>query len=213
MRALLGRSLAVPAGLALAFAAVALLVGSRDVFWSGDFYLEVYPAYDALMGGDLGLFLQRLPGYSGFVVVVGGPAALLTGLCGGAETMVFRLTAVPGLLALAAVGVAVAGPVRAAGNRRWPVFLVFAAGGALALECLRYGHPEDLLATGAAVGAVLAARDGRISLASVLIVGAVVAKQWAVLAIVPAALAAPRGGLRIDAAGVTGTILLLFLQT
>jgi hypothetical protein len=213
MRALSGRSLVLPAGLALAFAALVLFLGSRDVFWTGDFYLEVYPGYDALMGGDLGPFLERLPGYSGFVVVVGAPAALLSDLFGGAETMVFRLTAAPGLLALGAVGVAVAGPVRAAGNRRWPVFLVFAAGGVLALESLRFGHPEDLLATGAAVGAVLAARGGRITWASVLIVGAVVAKQWAVLAILPAALAAPRGGLRIAAAGVAGTVLLLFLQT
>jgi hypothetical protein len=203
----------LPAALALAFAAVMLLAGSRDVFWSGDFYLEVYPAYEALMGGDLGLFLERLPGYSGFVVVVGAPAALLTDLLGGAETMVFRLTAAPGLLALGALGVAVAGPVRAAGERNWPVFLVFAAGGALTLQTLRFGHPEDLLATGAAVGAVLAARRGRVNWASALIVAAVVAKQWAVLAILPAALAAPRGGVRIAAAGVLGTLLLLFLQT
>ena len=45
--------------------------------------------------------------------------------------MVFRLSALPGLLALAAVGVAIAGPVRAAGNRAWPVFLLAGAGGAL----------------------------------------------------------------------------------
>lgn len=207
------RSLALPWGLALAFAAVVGLAGSLDVFWAGDFYLEAYPSYTALMSGDAGGFLERLPGYSGFVVVFGAPAALLSGAIGGEETMVFRLTAVPGLLALAAVGVAVAGPVRAAGNRRWPVFLVFGAGGALTLQTLKFGHPEDLLATGAAVGAVLAARAGRITGASVLIVVAVVAKQWAVLAIAPAALAAPRGGLRIAAAGALGAVVLLGVQT
>ena len=207
------RSHALPWTLALAFAAVVLFTGSRDVFWTGDFYLETYPAYEALMAGDPGLFFERLPGYSGFVVLVGAPAALLTGALGGIEKMVYRLTAVPGLLALAAVGVAVAGPLRAAGKRGWPVFLVFGAGGALASMTLRYGHPEDLLATGAAVGAVLAARGGRTALASALVVLAVVAKQWAVLAILPAAMAAPRGGLRIAAAGVVGTVVLLGLQT
>jgi hypothetical protein len=126
---------------------------------------------------------------------------------------VYRLTAVPGLLALAALGVAVAGPVRAAGNRAWPVFLLAAAGGALAFQTLIYGHPEDLLASACAVGAVLAARGGRIGWSSVLIVLAVVAKQWAVLAILPAAMAAPRGGWRIAAAGATGTVVLLALQT
>ena len=70
------------------------------------------------MAGDVSLFLDRLPGYSGFTVAVGAPAALLTGWLGGIETMVFRLTAAPGLLALAAVGVALARPVRAAGGSR-----------------------------------------------------------------------------------------------
>ena len=202
-----------PLALAVAFSVAVLLAGSTDVFWTGDFYLEVYPAYDALMGGDTQGFFEKLPGYSGFTVLVGAPAALLTGALGGIETMVFRFTAVPGLIALAAVGVALAGPVKGAGNRAWPLFLVLGAGGALALKTLQYGHPEDLLATGAAVGAVLVARRGRTGWASILIVLAVVAKQWAVLAIVPAALAAPRGGLRIAAAGFAGTALLVGLQT
>jgi hypothetical protein len=213
MRSLLGRPLVLPWALALAFAALLLFVGSRDVFWMGDFYDEVYPGYEALMNGDSGRFLDLLPGYSGFTVVVGGPAALLTGLLGGVETMVYRLTAAPGLLGLAALGVAVSGPARAAGNRYWPVFLLVGAGGALALSTLEYGHPEDLLATSCAVGAVLAARANRIGWASTLVVLAVVAKQWAVLAILPTAMAAPRGGLRIAAAGVIGTALLLALQT
>ncbi len=131
--------------------------GSHDVFWMGDFYLEAYPAYQAVMAGDWSTFLDKLPGYSGFTVLVGAPSALITGAAGGIETMAYRLSAAPGLLALAAVGVAVAGPVRAAGNRAWPVFLILAAGGALTLATLEYGHPEDLLATGCAVGAVLAA--------------------------------------------------------
>jgi len=213
MRSFTGRRETLPWVVALIFTIVTLFAGSRDVYWTGDFYLEAYPAYDALMAGDVGLFLDRLPGYSGFTVVIGAPSALLTAAFGGIETMVYRVTAVPGLLALAAVGVTVAGPLRAAGRRAWPIFLIFGAGGALALQALDYGHPEDLLATGAAVGAVLAARSGRVNWASVLIVLAVVAKQWAVLAILPAAMAAPRGGLRIAIAGTAGTVVLLALQT
>jgi hypothetical protein len=201
--------------LALAFAALLLFAGSRDVYWTGDFYPEAFPSYERLMDGDVAGFLDHLPGYSGFTVLVGGPAALLTGALGGVETMVFRFTAAPGLIALAALGVAVAGPVRAAGKRGWPLFLLAAAGGAIAYKTLLYGHPEDLLATAGAVGAVLLARAGRIGAASAVLVLAVVAKQWAVLAIMPAALAAPRGagGARIAAAGVAGTVVLLALQT
>src|SRR4051794_1095058 len=102
------RSLLLPWALALGFALVVGLAGSRDVFWTGDFYLEAFPAYKALMAGDTAGFMARLPGYSGFTVSVGAPAALLTGALGGAETMAYRLSSVPGLLALAALGVAVA---------------------------------------------------------------------------------------------------------
>lgn len=208
-----GRRDALPWGIALVFAVAMLYATSRDVFWNGDFYLEAYPAYDALMVGDVGRFFDRLPGYSGFTVVVGAPAALLTGAFGGVETMVFRVTALPGLAALAAVGVALAGPLRAAGSRGWLLFLVLGAGGGLTYQALVYGHPEDLLATGAAVGAILTARSGRVSWASLLIVVAVVAKQWAVLAILPAAMAAPQKGARIGIAGIVGSVVLVGLQT
>jgi hypothetical protein len=213
MTALLRRPATTSWLLAAAFSIVVLFAGSRDVFWTGDFYFEVYPAYIVLMHGDVGRFFDLLPGYSGFVTVVGGPAALLTGALGGMETMVYRFTAIPGLIALSAVGVAIAGPARAAGNRAWPLFLVLGAGGALTFETLRAGHPEDLLATGAAIGAVLAARGGRTGWASLLIVAAVVSKQSMVVAVLPAAMAAPRGGLRIAAAGVIGTAVLVTLQT
>ena len=69
--------------------------GSTDVFWMGDFYLEAYPAYQAAMAGDWSAFLDRLPGYSGFTVMVGTPSALLTGTAGGMETMAYRLSARP----------------------------------------------------------------------------------------------------------------------
>ena len=212
MRSLLGRPLALPWAMALAFALVVGAAGSTDVFWMGDFYLEAYPAYQAVMAGDWSAFLDKLPGYSGFTVMVGTPSALLTGAAGGMETMAYRLSAAPGLLALAALGVAIAGPVRAAGNRAWPVFLIVGCGGALTLSTLRYGHPEDLLATACAIGAVLCARSGHVGRASLLIVLAVVAKQWAVLAILPAAMAAPRGGWRIVVSGAIGTAVLLGLQ-
>ena len=47
----------------------------------------------------------------------------------------------------------------AAGNHYWPVFVIAGAGGALAYETTLFGHPEDLLATALAVGAVLLARQ------------------------------------------------------
>lgn len=190
--------------LAACFGVVVLLSGSRDVFWTGDFFNEVYSPYLAVILGREDLFFDLLPAYSGFATVVGFPASLLTGLLDGRETMVFRLTAAPGLLALGAVGVMVAGAARAAGRTGWPLFLIAAMGGALTYQTLLYGHPEDLTACGLMVLGVLLARKGRLRWAAVCLVLAVVAKQWAVLAILPAALAAPRGGVRLAALAFAG---------
>jgi hypothetical protein len=90
---------------------------------------------------------------------------------------------------------------------------VLGAGGALAYATISYGHPEDLLATSLAVGAVLAARLERPSWAAVLVVGAVLAKQWAVLAILPAAFAAPRGAWRIALTGIAGSAVIVLVPT
>jgi hypothetical protein len=211
MRDRLRRPAALPWAIAAALAVLVALAGSRDVFWTGDFYLEAYPAYQALMAGHTGAFFSHLPGYSGFAVVVGGPAALLTGLFGGHETMVFRLTALPGLIALCALAVAVATPLRTAGRAWWPLFLALAGGGPLAYATLTNGHPEDLLASALAVGGVLAARRERPNAAIVLLVAGVLAKQWAVLAILPAAFAAPRGASRIAIAGLAGSAVVVLV--
>jgi hypothetical protein len=213
MKALARRPYTLPWALALAFVTVVGYAGTRNVYWQGDFYLELYPSYFALMHGDWTRFYDLLPGYSGFAVIVGAPVALLTGALGGMETMACRITAVPGLLAMAGLAVAISGPVRAAGNKHWPLFLVLGAGGALAFETMRAGHPEDLLATAAVVGAVLAARSGRTGWASFMIVAAVVAKQSMVVAVLLAAMAAPRGGARIAVFGLIGSAALVLAQT
>jgi len=206
----------VSAGAALFVAGLLLVAGSRDVFWSGDFFGEVFhPAYLPLIRGNWHAFLHHLPGYASFTVLLGVPATLTAGALGGAETMIFRLLALPGLLLLAVLGGVLGSGARRAGRAGWPLVVALGAGGPLAYQTLLYGHPEDLLAAAAAVLAVLAARDGRTTTAAVLLVVGVAAKQWAVLAIAPAALAAPRGGLRValvagaGAATVVGAQMLL----
>ena len=75
--------------------------------------------------------------------------------------------------------------MRAAGNRGGRCSWSWRRRRARVLQTLNYGHPEDLLATAGAVGAVLVARSGRTTAAAALLVLAIVAKQWAVLAILP----------------------------
>jgi hypothetical protein len=182
---------------ALACSVLVLLAGSRDVFWSGDFVVEAWPAYKLLVAGDFHGYLHLLPGYSGFALTVGAPASLLTGLLGGSETMAFRLSAIPALAAMAWLAVTLAQHARDSRVKGWPLVLVLTAAGPLVLRALIDGHPEEVLASAAAIGAVLAARNGRPTAAALLLIAAVVAKQWAILAFAPAILAAPRGQRRI----------------
>jgi hypothetical protein len=196
-------------GGALAFAAVVLLAGSRDVYWNGDFVLEAFPAYKLLMAGDVHGYLQALPGYSGFALAIGGPAALLTGLLGGEETMAFRLCALPGLIALAWLAVTLAQHARDNRSKGWPLVLILTAAGPLVLRALLAGHPEDILASAGAVGAVLLARNNRPTASALVLVAAVASKQWAILAVGPALLAAPSGHRRLALVAGTGILAVI----
>ena len=74
--------------------------------------------------------------------------------------------------------------------------LVLCAGSPVAFMALDAGHPEDVLAAAAAVAGVLAAVRQKATLSATLLTVAVLAKQTAVLALLPAALALPRPKVR-----------------
>jgi len=185
-----------------------MLASSTQVFWRGDFFDEAWQAYQPLQRGDLDGFWHHLPGYSAFVVLIGAPLALLAEPL-GAETAALRLTALPGLVALAWLGAHLAAQ---APPRARVLVVLLAAAGPLVHLTVDYGHPEDLLAAAAAVGAVLAARAGRITPAALLLVLAVLAKQWAILAVGPALLAAPHGHRRLALVAGGGILAVLAAQ-
>jgi hypothetical protein len=194
---------------ALACAVLVLFAGTRDVFWNGDFMVEAWPAYKLLIAGDVHGYLTHLPGYTGFVLTVGGPAAFFGGLIGGHETAAYRLSALPALIAMAWLAVVLTRHALHNGLKGWPLVLVLIAGGPLVLRAIVDGHPEEALATAAAVGAVLTARSGRPTAAALLLVGAVVAKQSAILAVGPALLAAPSGHRRLALIAGTGILAVI----
>src|SRR3954470_18654271 len=186
------------AALALACAAVLLGLGSRNVFWS-DYFVEAWPAYFGLRTDGLGEFLRLMPAYSGFVSLIGAPTAFL----GAGLDWTFRLNALPGVLALA--GLATALHARERSHALLAIVLV--AGSPVAFLALDAGHPEDVLAAAAATAGVLAAVRHKATLSAVLLTGAVLAKQTAVLALLPAALALPRPKLRVLVAPVAAALL------
>ena len=203
--------------------AMALLVGAI-VLWrgsptpSGDFPVEVWPSYMALHRGDLSGFLELTPTYRGFVLVVGGPMTLARE-CGRVRRLPDRGLVRPreGLRCdrdprVGGDGLAydcLARRARSLGASLWHAILTLVVTAPIAYLALKFGHPEDLLAASAAVGAVLAARAGRVGAAIVLLVLAGLCKQWAVLAILPAALAAPRANLKIALLGGGGAAVVL----
>jgi hypothetical protein len=182
---------------ALAGALFVLWRGSGDVFWH-DFGLEAWPAFEALTKGDVAGFLQLSPVYAGSMTLR-APLAYAAGALGGDDNWIFRAGAIPSVLALAWLGVALAGKAREHLSDRvsWMLVLLLCAAGPIAWQAFDYGHPEDVLAAAGSVGAVLLARSGRTLLSGALLGVAIASKQWALLAVLPAMLAAPSRDLRM----------------
>jgi hypothetical protein len=183
------------------------LLGAALLGWFGltdfaftDYDVEARPAFDQLVSGDLHDFLLGSPAYGG-ALLLRSPLALAASAAGGGELAVFRAVALPGLLALALLGVALAARARAAGASTPAAWLALALCvlNPIALRALELGHAEELLAGGLAVAAMLAAQGRRPGWAGVLAGLAVATKPWALVA-VPAVIAVlPEGRRRAGA--------------
>jgi hypothetical protein len=199
---------------ACACAAMAWL-GLYGFAWN-DYANEAQPAVAALVRGQLPQFLRLAPAYGGSLVER-APFALLPGLWGGGELAVYRMLALPCLLAAAALGVLLVARMRADGHGTLAraVALGVCVANPVTLPTLELGHAEELLGASLCLGALLlacAARPGRRhALAAGALLGLAIAnKEWAVLALGPVLLAlSPQLRLRcLAAAALTATAVL-----
>jgi hypothetical protein len=174
--------------------------GSAAMAWLGlygfawnDYDNEARPAFDALAHGHLPEFLRLVPAYGG-ALVERAPFALLPGLWGGGELAVYRMVALPCLLASAVLGVWLLSRIRAQGGSRLAgaVTLGLCVANPVTLRALELGHPEELLGACMCVAAVLLASRGRWLAAAVLLGLAIANKEWALLAVGPVLLVLPR---------------------
>jgi hypothetical protein len=191
--------------LAAAGASVAMgWLGLNGFTWS-DYEVEAQPALDALTHGHVLEFLRLAPAYGGSLVER-APFALLPGLWGGGQLAVYRMVAVPCLLAGAVLGVWLCARMRAAGRPvLWrAVALGICVANPLTLQALEQGHPEELMGACLCVGAVLLAGRGRPIWAGVLLGLAIANKEWALLAAGPVLLALPAD---TRASASTGSLL------
>ncbi len=185
----------------LALLAAVLSVGMLWIeHWSvhvNDYGLEAAPSYVVLRAGHVLAFLRSLPLYGGSLIIR-APAAMAPALWGGDAMAVYRFSAVPCVLAGAALGVWLARELLLRNARLLSAVLavVVCAANPLTLRALAIGHPEDLLGGVLCVASVLLALRGRAVWAGVALGVAVANKQWALLAAGPMLLALPHGRTR-----------------
>jgi hypothetical protein len=173
--------LLVPTLLAVA---VAVAYGWSELtgyLWT-DYELFNQRPLSSLVHGHLGDFFQTAP-VEGPSLLLRSPFALAAWLWGASDVAVYRMVAVPGLLA----GVVLAVTLWELRARRYPrarwglLVVALVAGNPLMLQALAIGHPEEMLGAALCVGAVLAALYKRPWLAAVLLGLALGQKAWAVL--------------------------------
>jgi hypothetical protein len=182
-----------------AFSAFVAGAATATMAWLGlygfawnDYETEARPAFAALAHGHAIEFLRLAPAYGGSLLER-APFALLPGLWGGGELAVYRMVALPCLLAAAALGMWLVARMRTEGRPALSraVVLGLCIANPLTLQALEIGHPEELLGACLCVAAVLLASRNRPLLAAVLLGLAIANKEWAVLAIGPVLLALP----------------------
>ncbi|HEX4435617.1 MAG TPA: hypothetical protein VH061_02370 [Solirubrobacteraceae bacterium] len=198
------------------------LLGSTALAWLGlygiawnDYEIEVQPAAEALARLHIGEFLRVAPIYGGSLIER-APFALLPSLWHGGSLAVYRMLALPCLLAGAALGVLLVSRMRAAGRPRLArgIVLGVCVANPVTLIALELGHPEELLGAVLCIVAVLLASVASPSRRQALLAGALLGlaianKQWAVLAAAPVLLALPGNRRAICAASAFVVALVL----
>jgi hypothetical protein len=186
------RPLLLPTLLAVAIAVAYGWSELTGYLWT-DYELANEGPLRALVHGHLGAFFQTAP-IEGPSLLLRAPFAFAAWAWGGSDMAIYRMVAVPGLLA----GVVLAVALWELRRRRFPdarwglLVVAIVAGNPLMLQALSIGHPEEMLGAALCIGAVLAALYDKPWWAAVLLGLALGNKAWAVLAIGPVLLALPR---------------------
>jgi hypothetical protein len=195
----------------------ALTLGWLGLYGYGwnDYENEAQAAVDALVRGHFGAFAQLAPAYGGSLLER-APFAMLAHGWGGGELAVYRMLALPCLLASVLLAVWLVARMRAQASPRLArgLALGLLVANPVTLPALELGHPEELLG-GCLVALAVLLAGGTFTrprpLAAGLVLGLAIAnKDWALLAVGPVLLAVPPGQrLRCLGAIVGATSLVL----
>jgi hypothetical protein len=179
----------------------------------GDYPFDAGPTLDALTSGHVGRAIENQPLMGSFSILLRAPFVAVTHAAGGDASLRYQAGAVPCLAIAGLLGVAL-GKWRGAqsGPRGVRVlFVLIAVANSASAAAIAFGHPEEALGAALAVAAVALAWREQTTAAAVTLGLALATKQWAVLAIAPALLAAkPKQRLRLAAlAGALAAVLTL----
>jgi hypothetical protein len=158
-----------------------------------DYPADAGPAISALSHGDIHGWATAQPIMGTFSILLRAPFAALASLGDGGALLVYRLGALPCLMAAGLLGVYLSRRTRQVGAS-WAVGMALIAlclVNPMTFDALEFGHPEDLLGASLVVAAVLVASLDRPYAAGALLGLALATKQWALIAVFPVVLAAP----------------------
>jgi hypothetical protein len=190
------RRLTAPTALAALLLAATSRLGT-------DYPFDAGPAISALARGDLHGFASDQAQMGPLSLLLRAPLAALAGVD---SIWAYRLGALACLLALVALGVTVA---RRAPASFAPIAALLLVVNPVTLDALRLGHPEELLGAALCAAALILARERPLA-AGVALGAALATKQWALIAIAPVLLAAPRHArvrLALTAGGVVAAVV------
>lgn len=173
-----------------------------------DYFADASGAIDALVRGDLTAFFANQPLMGSFSLLLRAP--FVAPVFHASLESVYFAGALPCVLAAVVLGLVLA---RLAAERGQPPAVQGLVAGLavinpITFRALHWGHPEELLCAALCVGAVLAALRERELVAGVLLGLAIATKQWALIAVLPALLAAPRR--RISLLAIAGAVAAAF---
>ena len=204
-------------GYELAAIVALAIAGTLGMVWAkswqvtlDDYGAEALRPLNALLHAHIGLFVRIAPSY-GPSLLLRAPFALIASLAHGTELLVYRFSALPCLLALAALAVWITPRLRAAGRGWFSILLTIAVCvlNPVTYYAMAIGHPEEALGAVLCVAAVLSALRGQSTWAGLLLGLAIANKQWAVVAVGPVLVALPGQRVRalLVAGGVAGALL------
>ena len=172
------RRATIPAALAAAFLAATSKIGT-------DYPFDAGPAITSLAHGRIHDFVGDQAQMGPLSLLVRAP---LAALAGPSSIWAYRLGAFACLLAVVVLGTVL---TRRAGSAHAAIAAALLIVNPVSLDALRLGHPEERFGSALCVIALLLARNRPI--ASGIALGAALAtKQWALIAVAPVLLAAPR---------------------